>query len=294
MNSKEKNFLKKISKLVFKRVNVTRKAKILWGKNIQQHQKYINKSLSTFNPLISKLSKYKNISYEFKKNHIFEFYYSDNQNKSQLFFSITLFSLLTPNSVSKLKPPYIEVNYFKNNNNLKEKLEILSFVGEISRYLLKNESKIIFKLNSYANNYIKFRQPIIIKMDKLTEESKILKTTTKNIHLPYFIKYLKEGLSLNLKSPYTDLPFFFITNDPDIGNLKNITKIQLLNNNEIVFTYLDNSNNSQTYSIFPEGNIQSYIKHMFLGEGILPYINTPKIYTKLVDLIFNGIESTKE
>jgi hypothetical protein len=294
MNSKEKNFLKKISKLVFKRVNVTRKAKILWAKNIQQHQKYINKSLSIFNPLISKLSKYKNISYKFKKNHIFEFYYSDNQNKSQLIFSITLFSLLTPTSMSIIKPPYIEVNYFKNNNNLKEKLEILSFVGEISRYLLKNNSTITSKLISYSNNYMKFRQPIIIKMNKLTKESSILKTTTKNIHLPYFIKYLKEGLSLNLKSPYTDHPYFFPTDDPDKGNLKNITKIQLLNNNEIEFTYLDDSNNSQTYSIFPKDNIQSYIKYNFLGEGILPYIDTPKVYVKLVDLIFNRIELTKE
>ena len=293
MNNKEKTFIKKFKKLVLKRVNVYRKARKLFVKNNQQHKKYIDKTLILFNPLLSKVDKYKNISYKLKKGHIFSFYYSSNKENPELILEITIRSLLSPTSLSMVKEPYIDIDYKNNTKDNKNKLEPLSFVGEISKYLLKNELKIVSKITSYTNNYFKWKQPIDVKIKKLTEEYKTYEIILKNLHLPYFIKYLKEGFILNPTSPYTDARYKFFTGST-YGWIKNITKIQLLNDKEIKFIYLDDSNNLQTFSLFPEGNIQSYIKKYFLGEGLLPYIDSPKIYVKIVRSLFEEIESTKE
>ena len=110
------------------------------------------------------------------------------------------------------------------------------------------------------------------------------KILQKNIHLPYFIKYLKEGITLNSSIPnIKPIPYSFDVDWED--RIENITKIQLLNDKEIKFTYLDDSNNLQTHSIFPEDNIQSFIKNEFLGKGLLPYIATPKIYPEFLEIL---------
>lgn len=284
MNNKENVIAKKISKFLIGRVKLTPKIEAIHQKNNQQHKKYLDKVLALFNPLISKTNNYKNISYKIQKGSNLNFYQTNNKGNSNLILEVKFNRLVNNTSISVVNKPYMDVVFYKSKCNLKEKLESLSFIGEISKYLLKNESKISSKLVSFTNDFIKWKQPLIIKLNKLLKKDNELQNTSKNIHLPYFIKYLKEGITLNSSIPnIKPIPYSFDVDWED--RIENITKIQLLNDKEIKFTYLDDSNNLQTHSIFPEDNIQSFIKDEFLGKGLLPYIATPKVYPEFLKIL---------
>jgi hypothetical protein len=269
----EKNFLNKrnTNQKLLKNIS------LLKSKNISNYKNYISKVHKLLNPLFLKINNTEGFSYNILKDNLIQIFYCKKDIKN-LLLELHIENLTPHNLQNQIN---INLNYYKNNNSIEENLECFIFIGDISEYLLKNKSKLIFKITSFSNIFLKKQDSLKIKIDPLREKFTKKRNAFINYQLKHFIKFLKEGIELNPHQYNNPHSGPYKVHLPNLETLYNIQKIQLLNDNKLLFTYLDDHNNIQTYT-YKKSNILTYIKHEIMEPSLIFHINYPKVYFNII------------
>lgn len=287
MTKEQKYFLKKYiqyQKKINKIYNSLYTSQSKFSKN---YTSFLSNIRKTLNPVFNKIKSNDQFSYKIEKDNIIKIFKSIPNTSPDLILEITFLNLSpTIFNLDNTKSIGLHLNYYNSSKDFKWELEKSIFLGEISKFILKNESKVLNKIDQLYKAKLKVITPIIKKITNLNELFTQYTNFNKNFLHTYILKDLKTGISLSLKSFNSSIihPYNLTI---DSINYKNIIKIKLLESNELLITNIGDSSNTEQTHIINLNDIQENIKTRIISSKLIPYITSPQVYVELRSFLSN-------
>lgn len=271
---------KKLTNLYLKQQKIQSKSSSINTKLSKFYEKYLKQIDNVFIPLIKQSNSNPQIQWKVSSLSQKPIYCLQciklipNTNSYELILDISIYNLKTPN---KINIKDIKLNSYKTSNNFEWELEKNILIGEISKYFIKNQSKILSKINNSLTFYFNKLELLFPTTQKYHELTSRVANEIIDYHTPYFLEYLKQGILIESISPKH--PLHDILGE---GEIAKVTKIKLLENNELLVTGLKdvNSDISETH-IIKEFNVKKRFPFLLDHHCVRTY-KFPEIYSEVI------------